>query len=55
MGPALAFLTTVAVFVFVIGLVRNYKGTTAVAATTANGLTNLFTLELGSVPRKQVS
>lgn len=55
MGPFLAFLTLVAGFVFAAGLVKNYKGTTAVASTTANALTNLFTLELGQVPSKQVS
>lgn len=49
-GSILAFLTLIAGFVFAAGLVRNYKGTTAVADSTANGLTKLFTLELGVVP-----
>lgn len=55
MAPFFAFITLVALLVFGAGLVKNYKGTTAVASTTANALTNLFTLELGQVPAKKVS
>lgn len=52
MGPFIAFVTLVAGFIFAIGLVKNSAGTAQVINSTANGLTNLFTLELGSVPKK---
>lgn len=54
MGQVFAFLTLVAGFVFAMGLVTNYKGTAAVVNSLANGITNLFTLELGKVPASNV-
>lgn len=54
MGSIIAFLTLVAGFIFAMGLVTNAKGTVQVVNATANALTNLFTLELGQVPKKQL-
>lgn len=51
MNQVLGFLTVVAGFVFLMGLVTHAKGTAAVINSTANGLTHLFTLELGQVPK----
>lgn len=51
MGSVLAFLTTVAGFVFLMGLVTHPAGTAQVINSTAKGVTNLFTLELGQVPK----
>lgn len=53
MGQILAFLTLVAGFVFLMGLVTHPAGTAQVLNSTASGLTNLFTLELGQVPKTQ--
>ena len=50
MGSILAFLSTIALFVFLMGLVTNAKGTSSVINSTAAGITNLFTLELGKTP-----
>lgn len=52
MGQFLAFLTLVAGFVFLMGLVTHPAGTAQVINSTSNGLTSLFTLELGKVPAK---
>lgn len=52
MGEVWAFLTLVAGFVFAIGLVTNASGTAKVINSLASGVTNLFTLELGQVPKK---
>ena len=52
MGQLWAFLALVAGFVFFMGLVTNSKGTVAVVNSLASGVTNLFTLELGVVPKK---
>lgn len=52
MGQIIAFLTLVAGFVFLMGLVTHAAGTAQVINSTANGLTSLFTLELGQVPKK---
>lgn len=52
MNQLFAFLTLVAGFVLVMGLVTNSKGTAAVIDSLAAGVTNLFTLELGVVPKK---
>ena len=54
MGAFLAFLTVVAGFIFAMGLVTHPAGTSQILNSTSNGLTNLFTLELGKVPAKQV-
>lgn len=51
MGQILAFLTLVAGFVFAMGLITHPKGTATVINSTANGITHLFTLELGQVPK----
>jgi hypothetical protein len=51
MGQVFAFLTLVAGFVFVMGLVTHPSGTAAVINSTASGITNLFTLELGQTPK----
>ena len=51
MGPILAFLTTVAGFVLIMGLVTHGSETAQVINSTAKGITNLFTLELGVVPK----
>lgn len=51
MAPVIAFLTTVAGFVFIMGLITHPKGTAQVINSTAAGITNLFTLELGQVPK----
>jgi fumarate reductase subunit D len=47
----LAFLTLVAGFVFAMGLITHPAGTAQVTNSLANGITNLFTLELGVVPK----
>lgn len=52
MGAFLGFITLVATFVFLMGLVTHPKGTAQIINSTSNGLTNLFTLELGQVPKK---
>lgn len=52
MGSFWAFITLVAGLIFAMGLVTHAAGTAAVVNSTANGLTNLFTLELGQVPAK---
>lgn len=52
MGQIIAFLTLIAGFIFAMGLVTHPAGTASVINSTANGLTNLFTLELGQVPKK---
>lgn len=54
MAPVFAFLTLVAGFIFVMGLVTNAKGTATVTNSLGNGLTNLFTLELGQVPKNKL-
>jgi hypothetical protein len=54
MGQVLAFLTLVAGFVFAMGLVTNASGTAKVVNSLGNGITNLFTLELGKVPTKKL-
>lgn len=54
MTQIFAFLTLVAGFVFAMGLVTNAKGTATVVNSLANGVTNLFTLELGKVPPANV-
>jgi hypothetical protein len=51
MGPILAFLATVAGFVFLMGLVTHPKGTATLINSASNGIVKLFTLELGQVPR----
>lgn len=51
MGGFLAFITLVAGFVFAMGLVTHAAGTAQIINSTANGLTSLFTLELGQVPK----
>lgn len=51
MGQIFAFLTLVAGFVFLMGLVTHPSGTAQVINSTAHGITNLFTLELGVVPK----
>ena len=52
MGAFLAFLTLVAGLIFAMGLVTHPAGTAQIINSTSNGLTNLFTLELGQVPKK---
>jgi len=52
MGQVFAFLTLVAGFVFAMGLVTHASGTAQVTNSLANGITNLFSLELGSTPKK---
>lgn len=47
MRQAIAFLTLVAGFIFVMGLVTNPKGTATVINAGSNGLYKLFSLELG--------
>ncbi len=54
MGGFLAFLTLVAGFIFAMGLVTHPAGTSQILNSTSNGLTNLFTLELGTVPKSKV-
>jgi len=51
MGPILAFLATVAGFVFVMGLVTHPSGTARIINSASNGIVKLFTLELGQVPK----
>lgn len=51
MGQFLGFLTLVAGLVFLMGLVTHPKGTSEVINSTASGITNLLTLELGQVPK----
>lgn len=51
MGQIFAFLTLVAGFVFAMGLVTHAADTAKVTNSLASGITNLFTLELGSVPK----
>jgi len=51
MGGALAFLTLVAGLVFAMGLVTHPSGTAQVVNAGSNALTNLFSLELGTVPK----
>lgn len=51
MGAIIAFLTLIAGFVFAMGLVTHPAGTAQVINSTANGITKLFTLELGQVPK----
>jgi hypothetical protein len=50
MRGILGFLTLVAMLVFGMGMITNYKGSVAILNASANGLTKLFTLELGKVP-----
>lgn len=50
-GQIFAFLTLVAGFVFAMGLVTHPQGTKNLIDSTAHGITNLFTLELGVVPK----
>ena len=50
MNQIIAFLTTVAGFILVMGLVKNASGTAQVTNSLASGITNLFTLELGNTP-----
>jgi len=54
MGQVLAFLALVAGFIFAIGLVTHASGTAQVINSTASGITNLFTLELGKTPTTPV-
>ena len=51
MAGFLAFLTLVAGFVFLMGLVTHPGGTAQVINSGSNALTNLFSLELGTVPK----
>lgn len=51
MGQIIAFLSLVAGFVLIMGLVTHPAGTAQVINSTASGITNLFTLELGQVPK----
>lgn len=51
MGQLVAFLTLVAGLVFAMGLVTHPSGTAQVINSAANGVTKLFTLELGQVPK----
>lgn len=46
----LAFITLVATFVFLMGLVTHSSGTASVINAGSNGLFKLFSLELGQVP-----
>lgn len=50
-GQIFAFLTLVAGFVFMMGLITHPQGTKQVIDSTAHAITNLFTLELGVVPK----
>lgn len=50
MGQVFGFLALVAGFIFAIGLVTHAQGTAQVINSTASGITNLFTLELGKTP-----
>jgi hypothetical protein len=50
-GQVFAFLTLVAGFVFAMGLITHPKDTATVVNSLASGITNLFTLELGVVPK----
>lgn len=52
MGQFFAFLTLIAGFIFAMGLITHPQGTAAIINSTANGLTSLFTLELGQVPKR---
>lgn len=51
MGAFLAFITLVAGLVFAMGLVTHAKDTATVINSGSNALTNLFSLELGTVPK----
>lgn len=53
MGEFLGFITLVAMLVFGMGLVTHPKGTAQIINAGANGLTKLFTLELGVVPKSK--
>jgi hypothetical protein len=50
MKSIIGFITLVAMLVFGMGLVTNYKGAVAILNASSNGLVKLFTLELGKVP-----
>lgn len=54
MSQIFAFLALVAGFVFAMGLVTHAAGTAQILNSTSNGLTNLFTLELGQTPKTKV-
>lgn len=51
MGAFIAFLTLIAGLVFAMGLVTHSQGTAQVINSGSNALTNLFSLELGTVPK----
>lgn len=51
MGGFLALLTLVAGLVFAMGLITHAKDTATVVNAGSNALTNLFSLELGTVPK----
>jgi hypothetical protein len=50
MRAAFAFVTLVAILVFLMGLVQNSSGTAQVINSAASGLVALFSLELGNRP-----
>lgn len=51
MGAFIAFITLVAGLVFAMGLVTHAGQTATVVNAGSNALTNLFSLELGTVPK----